>query len=84
MTVEVGDVMTQEEFDEAQKDASFALQEIGRLKALLRKVEFVPSCCFDEFCPFCGSCQSYRHEVGGRDRGHAPDCPAFAEKGRLK
>ncbi len=48
------------------------------LMALLKSVEFVPSCCYDGFCPFCGDCQSY-----GQNRHHQ-NCPAFTPDGQVR
>lgn len=51
-----------------------------RLRALIKKAEWVDSCCYDEFCAWCGRPTTY----GQRQTGHAADCRAFHPNGDVR
>lgn len=54
--------------------------EVVRLRALIKSSEWVSSCCYDQFCPWCGDPQSYEQ----KSAGHKPDCPAFNTDGTVR
>lgn len=56
------------------------LAEVERLRGLIKAVEWVGSCCYDSFCAWCGSPQSYDQ----RKTGHNDDCPTFTKSGDVR